>query len=173
VLFLLLVVPIPDPLLNWIIRLLQQGSTEVAYRIFEALRVPVFRQGFLLSVPGVTIEVAKECSSIRSSMALLITCLIAAHLYLRTWWKACFFVLLSLPLSLIKNGTRIATLTLLSLYVNPDFLRGGLHRDGGFVFFLLALLMLWPVFIALERSDRPRASSFSAPQTGSEAFHGD
>jgi len=157
-LFLLLMVPIPDPILDWVIYLLQQGSTEITYVIFRSLGVPVLRQGFLLSVPGVTIEVAKECSSIRSSMALLITCLLAARLYLRTWWKALLLVLLSLPLSVVKNGIRIATLTLLSVYVNPDFLRGDLHRDGGFVFFFLALLILWPVFVALEKSERPPIS---------------
>lgn len=167
---LLLMVPFPDPVLDWIIHLLQQGSTEITYLIFRALGVPVLRQGFVLSVPGVTIEVAKECSSIRSSMALLITCLLAAHLYLRTWWKALLFVLLSAPLSVIKNGVRIATLTLLSVYVNPDFLRGSLHRDGGIVFFFLALLMLWPVFVALEKSDRPSANSPTAARTRSEAF---
>jgi hypothetical protein len=48
---------------------------------------------------------------------------------------------------------------LLSLYVNPDFLRGDLHRDGGFVFFLLALLLLWPIFAYLERSERPSTVS--------------
>jgi exosortase len=161
-LFLLLMVPLPAPLLNWIIQLLQQGSTQVAYYMFRAVGVPVFRQGFLLSVPGVTIEVAKECSSIRSSMALLIICLLAAHLYLRTWWKGLLFVLLSLPLSVIKNGIRITTLTLLSLYVNPDFLWGNLHRKGGFFFFFLALLMLLPVFIALEKSDRPNPGNSPA-----------
>jgi exosortase len=155
-LFLLLMVPIPDPVLDRIIYMLQQGSTEITYLIFRSVGVPVLRQGFLLSVPGVTIEVAKECSSIRSSVALVITCLLAAHLYLRTWWKGLILVLLSLPLSVIKNGIRIATLTLLSVYVNPAFLRGSLHRDGGFVFFFLALLMLWPVFVALEKSERAR-----------------
>lgn len=159
--FLLLMVPIPDPALDEIIRLLQQGSTEIAWLLFRALQVPVLRQGFVLAVPGLSIEVAKECSSIRSSMALLITCILAAHLYLRTWWKALLFVLLSLPLSVIKNGIRIATLTLLSVYVNPDFLSGNLHRDGGFVFFFLALLALWPIFALLEKSDRPRAQSSS------------
>jgi exosortase/archaeosortase family protein len=104
-------------------------------------------------------EVAKECSSIRSSMALLIICLLAARLYLRTWWKGLLFVLLSLPISVIKNGIRITTLTLLSVYVNPDFLRGDLHYKG-FLFFFLALLMLLPVFIALEKSDRPTASDW-------------
>jgi exosortase len=155
-LFLVLMIPIPDPILNRIIYLLQQGSTEITYLIFRSVGLPVLRQGFFLSVPGVTIEVAKECSSIRSSMALVITCLLAAHLYLRTWWKALLLVLLSLPLSIIKNGIRIATLTLLSLYINPDFMRGNLHRDGGFVFYLLALLMLWPVFVSLEKSERPK-----------------
>jgi exosortase len=169
-LFLLLMVPIPDPALNWIIRLLQQGSTEIAYLIFRSLGIPVLREGFLLSVPGVTIEVAQECSSIRSSVALVITCLLAAHLYLRTWWKGLLLVLLSLPLSVIKNGIRVSTLTLLSLYVNPGFLHGRLHHEGGFVFFFLALLMLWPVFAALEKSDRTKFSPPALARTGSEAF---
>jgi exosortase len=157
-LFLLLMIPIPDPALDKIVYLLQRGSTEVAYLIFKTLQVPVLRQGFVLSVPGVTIEVAKECSSIRSSMALVITCMLVAHLYLRTWWKVLLFVLLSVPLSVIKNGFRIATLTLLSVCVNPDFLSGNLHRRGGFVFFFLALLAMWPVFVVLEKSEHCIAS---------------
>jgi len=163
-LFLFLMIPLPDPVLDRVTYLLQRGSTEMTVLVFKTFGVPVFRQGFLLTVPGITIEVAKECSSIRSSIALVITCLIAAHFYLRTWWKALLFVLLSLPLSVVKNGIRIATLTLLSLYVDPDFLRGSLHRDGGFVFFLLALLMLWPVLVGLERSDRRAAHPSTASQ---------
>lgn len=158
-LFLLLMVPLPDAVLNRTIHALQEGSTEIAYLIFQAVGVPVARHGFLLTVPGVTIEVSKECSSIRSSMALFITCLLAAHLYLRTGWKTLVLVLLSLPLSIIKNGIRITTLTLLSIYVNPSFLTGSLHRDGGFVFFLLALLLLFPIFLWLARTEKLRASS--------------
>ncbi len=155
-LFLLLMVPVPDPILNWIINALQEGSTEIAYLIFQAVGTPVLRHGFQLSLPTVTIEVAEECSSIRSSMALFITCLLASHLYLRTGWKKLVLVLLTLPLSLIKNGVRIATLTLLSIYVDPGFLTGRLHHEGGFVFFFLALLLLLPVFLWMERSDHPR-----------------
>jgi exosortase len=157
-LFLLLMVPIPDVILDKIILDLQEGSTEIAYLVFQAVGIPVLRHGFLLSVPGVTIEVAKECSSIRSSVALFITCLLAAHLYLRTGWKMFLLVVLCFPLSILKNGVRIATLTLLSIYVDPSFLTGKLHRDGGFVFFFLALLILWPVFLWMEKSDEPRSS---------------
>jgi exosortase len=152
-LFLLLMVPLPDATLAWTIQLLQQGSTEVAYLLFKLLGVPVLRQGFILSVPTVTIEVAVECSGIRSSVALLITCLLAAHFYLRTSWKILLFILLVIPLTVIKNGIRIATLTLLSIYVDPSFLHGNLHRDGGFVFFFLALVLLLPVLLLLEKSE--------------------
>jgi exosortase len=158
-LFLLLMIPLPERFLNWTIELLQRGSTEISYLLFNLVGVPALKQGFVISVPGISIEVAAECSGIRSSLALLITCLLAAHLYLRTPWKIAVFILLVLPLSIIKNGIRIVTLTLLSLYVDPRFLTGSLHRDGGFVFFLLALLLLFPVFLALERSEGHRLGS--------------
>ncbi len=140
-------------LLGWTIYFSQCGSTSVAYFLFRALGVPVLRQGFLLTVPGVTIEVAKECSGIRSSMALFITCVVAAHVFLRTPWKKLLFVLLAFPLALLKNGVRIVTLTLLSIYVDPSFLTGRLHQQGGFIFFLLALAILAPVLKLLEKSE--------------------
>jgi exosortase len=157
--FLLLMVPLPEHALAQTIYFLQSGSTDIAYFIFRTLGVPVLRNGFFLTVPGVTIEVATECSGIRSSVALFITCLLAAHLFLRTPWKKLVFVLLAFPLALIKNGIRIATLTLLSIYVDPSFLTGSLHHKGGFVFFLLALAILAPVLLLLEKSERPHSTS--------------
>jgi exosortase len=158
-LFLLLMIPLPPTFLERTIYLLQQGSTQVTYLLLRAIGVPVLRQGFVLAVPSVTIEVAQECSGIRSSVALLITCLLASHLFLRTKWKMLVFVLLAFPLAILKNGIRITTLTLLSIYVDPAFLRGDLHRDGGFVFFVLALLILFPVFLLLEKSDKPQRAA--------------
>ena len=152
-LFLLLSIPVPDELLDRIIYALQAGSTAISYFIFQAVGTPVVRQGFLLSVPGVTIEIAKECSSIRSSIALLITCLLAAHLYLRTAWKIILFVALAMVVSVVKNGIRIATLTLLSIHVDPGFLTGKLHQRGGFVFFLIALAILYPILLLLQKSE--------------------
>lgn len=162
-LFLFLMVPWPQPVLSRVIYLLQEGSTEIALLLFKAVGVPVLRNGFLLSVPGVTIEVAQECSSIRSSVALFITCLLAARYTLRATWRVLTFVVLALLFSVVKNGIRIATLTLLSIYVNPSFLYGSLHRDGGILFFILALMMLWPVLVYLQRSEVSDHSRLSAP----------
>jgi len=172
-LFLLLMVPLPPAVLEHSIYLLQQGSTEIAYLLFKAVGVPVLRQGFILAVPGVTIEVARECSGIRSSVALFITCLLAGHLFLRTTSRMFVFVLLAFPLAIIKNGIRIATLTLLSVYVDPGFLTGRLHHEGGFVFFLLALALLFPVLLLLQKSESTAKPSVVVSDETKSGFAGE
>lgn len=149
--FLLFAIPIPQGLLDRLVFYLQWGSTAIAHRLFEIAGVPVMQHGFVLYLPGLTIEVAKECSSIRSSIALVITCLLAGYLFLRSPGKRLALVLLALPLSVFKNGVRIVTLSLLSIYVNPAFMTSDLHRDGGFLFFLLALAILYPLFRWFEK----------------------
>jgi exosortase len=170
-LFLLLMVPLPSAVLDSTIYYLQSGSTEIAYLLFRLVGVPVLREGFILHVPHQSIEVAKECSGIRSSVALFITCLLAAHLFLRTKWKMLVFALLAIPLAIIKNGIRITTLTLLAAYVDPRFLTGSLHHDGGFVFFFLALAILAPILLALQRSEKnPRGRDVAGPLKIEDAF---
>ncbi len=153
-LFLFLMVPIPDFFLNRAIFWLQTGSAEVSDVLFQLAGVPVLRTGFIFALPGVTIEVAKECSGIRSSLALLITSLLAGYLFLRSGWTKAVLTLATLPLLVVKNGIRIVTLSLLSVYVDPRFLSGSLHRDGGIVFFLLAVVILAPVLRLLQKSER-------------------
>lgn len=152
-LFLLLMVPIPNFLLDRIIFLLQQGSAWIAGVLFDIAGVPVLREGLVFHLAKVSIEVAKECSGIRSSMALFIVALLVAHFRLRSFWNKLFFVAFGLFLMILKNGVRIATLTLLAVYVNPDFLFGRLHHQGGVVFFVLALLLLLPLLFFLQRNE--------------------
>ena len=129
-------------------------SAEASYALFQLFGVPVLRIGFIFSLPGVSIEVAKECSGIRSSLVLVIMSLLAGHLFLRSVWTKAVLTLATLPLLVVKNGIRIVTLSLLSIYVDPSFLTGSLHHQGGIVFFLLALVLLAPVLRLLQQSDR-------------------
>jgi exosortase len=153
---LLLVVSFYTPV--WMIHLLQRGSTEIAYLVLKVLALPIIRYGFFLSVHGVTISGVAECGSIRSTMALFVLCILAARYWLRNPWKAVLFVSLSLPVSVIQNGMRIATLELGRLHTNWEFVQKILQRGGGVVFFLVGVLMMWPILIWLKRLDRPAAA---------------
>lgn len=154
-LFLFLMAPLPDPLQNQAIYYLQKGSADIAGWIFDLTGVPALRDGFIFRLAHVSIEVAAECSGIRSSMALLILALLVGHLFLRTLWKQALFVAVGLVIMVVKNGIRIATLTILAQYVDPGFLTGRLHHEGGVVFFLIGLLLLFPVFWLLRLGERP------------------
>jgi exosortase len=151
--FLFFAVPIPDFLLQRIIYWLQSGSARIAEVLFEISGAPVLREGFVFRLPKMSIEVARECSGIRSSMALLILALLVAHFAFRPIWKKLTFVFAGLCMMLIKNGIRIASLTLLANYVSPSFLLGPLHHQGGIVFFLIGLGLLIPVFRALRKGE--------------------
>jgi len=152
-LFLFLMVPIPDFLLHRTITWLQAGSAEVSHVLFQLAGVPVLRTGFTFSMPGATIEVAEECSGIRSSLALLVTSLLIGHLTLRSIWAKAALILATLPVLIIKNGIRIATLSILAIYVDPRFLDGNLHHRGGIVFFIFALAFLALFLWFLKKSE--------------------
>jgi exosortase len=152
--FLLLAIPIPDLFLGKIIYWLQAGSAAIAELLFNLSGAPVLRQGFVFRLPKMSIEVAQECSGIRSSLALLILALLVAHFSFRPFWKKLAFLAAGLCMMLVKNGIRIATLTLLANYVNPAFLTGKLHRQGGIVFFLIGLALLLPVYWALRKGEQ-------------------
>ena len=152
-LFLLLMVPLPDSVLEPVIYALQAGSAWVTSTLFELLRVPYLREGFVFHLARVDIAIARECSGIRSSMVLLVLALLIAHFQLKSLAAKALFVITGIFMMILKNGIRIATLTLLAMYVDPRFLSGSLHQRGGVVFFVLALLLLLPVLSFLRRGE--------------------
>ncbi len=156
VLFLLFMIPIPSLLLGWIVALLQHGSAEVAYQAFQLSGTPVYREGEFFSLPGLNVQVAPECSGIRSSLALVITAVVAGRMMLRSGWSRVLLVLAAVPITIFKNGLRIATLCLLTIHADRGFLVGDLHTRGGYPFFLLALAFLVPILWLLRRSEKKR-----------------
>lgn len=154
-LMLLFMVPIPEVMLSKIIHALQQGSGEGVAILFKLTGTPYHREGLAFMLPKTTIEIAPQCSSIRSSLALLIGCLLAGHLMLRTVSRKFILILVAIPMAMLKNAIRIVTLSLLAIHVDMGYLVGGdLHRRGGIVFFALTLLLLFPVLWALRKSEK-------------------
>jgi len=158
--FLLWMVPIPSIVLDRIVTVLQKGSTLSAQGLFSMFMVPVVREGTILHIPGLGLEVAPECSSIRSSLMLLVTTMVLAHVFLRTPWRKALVVLIALPLSVAKNGLRIFSIGMLTTRVDPSFLTGRLHRNGGIIFFLIALGV---IFVALWWLRRSESAATTAP----------
>jgi exosortase len=151
--FLLWMVPLPRFILDPLVSLLQQGSTASAHLFFAAAGIPVEQTGTLVHIPGLTLEVAPECSSIRSSMMLLVTTMFIAQLLLVSSWRKVVLVAAAVPLSVLKNGLRIFALGTLATKVDPGFLTGRFHRQGGIIFLLIALAGIFLLLWALRRGE--------------------
>lgn len=156
-LFLYFMVPIPGPLAHGLRVALQQGSAEAAYVMFKLTGTPVFRDGLSFCLPGLTIQVAEECSGIHSSLVLLITSLVAGHLFLKKTAGRLLLVVLVLPLCLIRNGFRIVSVSWLTINLDPGIIDGPLHHRGGPVYFILSLGVLVAILWGLRRFERRRS----------------
>jgi exosortase len=144
--FLVFMVPLPDAAVNWLRIASVRASASAAQLLFSISGVPVSQDGVVLSIPGLTLEVAKECSGIHSSWVLFISSLLTSHLFLRTRWRRIVLVAFVIPLGILRNGFRILVIGLLGVYVGPYMVDSPIHHHGGPLFFALSLI---PLFILL------------------------
>jgi exosortase C (VPDSG-CTERM-specific) len=152
--FLLLMVPFPTTFVSFVDTFLQYGSVSVALVLFDLFGTPVFHQGLTLQLPTITLEVAPECSGIHSSLALLITSLVAGYLFLNSYWKRALLALVVIPLALLRNGFRVFVIGELCVHIGPEMINSYIHRHGGPIFFAVSLVPFSIILYLLIRSDR-------------------
>ena len=151
--FLFLFIPLPDFAVFYLETGSKLASAEAAHWFFKATGTPVFRDGNVFQLPGVVIEVAQECSGIRSSLVLSIASILAANLFLTSPWRRIAVVALVIPLGIIRNGFRILVIGLLCVHVGPQMIHSVIHKRGGPLFFALSLPVLFFFIWLLRRGD--------------------
>ncbi|HEY6290581.1 MAG TPA: exosortase/archaeosortase family protein [Terriglobia bacterium] len=167
ILFSVLIVPLPPRLLDSASLILQKASCQLTFLLMTLAGTPVLQKGFVLSTPGGGIEVAAQCSGIRSTLGLLIGSLVASHLFLRSTWKKTALAFSVVPVSVFKNALRIVTLYWLGVHTDEHFLTGALHRYGGIPFSVLSLGVLGPLLWALRKSEALPRLAVSRDNLGS------
>lgn len=154
--FLIFMVPLPAAVVGGIESFLQSGSAAVAQGFFRLAGTPFLQDGLVFQLPGITIQIARECSGIHSSLALFITSLLASYLLLRTPWKRAVFILAVIPLGILRNGFRVFTIGELCVHIGPHMVDSPIHHKGGPIFFVLSLLPLGLLLVLLYKSERAR-----------------
>ena len=153
--FLIFMVPLPDAAVRSLELASVQASADVAAWFFSITGTPAFRNGVVFKLPTIVIEVARECSGIRSSWVLFITSLVASHMLLTSTWRRAVLVAFVIPLGIVRNGFRILVIGLLCVHIGPDMIDSVIHHRGGPIFFALSLIPLFLLLIWLRRSESP------------------
>jgi exosortase C (VPDSG-CTERM-specific) len=152
--FLIFMVPLPDAAVDWLEKASVLASAEAAAMYFNIAGTSLVRHGTVFELPGIVIQVGQECSGIRSSWVLVITSLLASHLFLRSPWRRLVLVAFVIPLGILRNGFRILVIGLLCVHVGPHMIDSPIHRRGGPIFFALSLIPLFLLAWWLRHGDQ-------------------
>jgi len=153
--FLALIAPLPVFLAAAIETFLQHASAAAAGFFFQLSGMPVFQRNDLdFQLPGMRIEVARQCSGLHATLALFITSLPAGYLGLRSPWKRAALSLAAIPIGIVRNGFRVFVIGQLCVRIGPEMIDSYIHRTGGWIFFLLFLTPFLALLLLLARSER-------------------
>ena len=137
--FLLFAIPLPTLIYNEIVFPLQFIASKFATSVLEMLNLfPIMREGNVLIMPGMRLEVVEACSGIRSLMSLLALAAGYGYLAEKSVPVRWFLVLAMVPLAIISNGTRVMITALMTNYIGPQAAEGFMHEFSGWVIFVVA-----------------------------------
>jgi exosortase len=148
--FLLLMIPIPRILFNQITSPLQTLASITASQLLPLLGVPVFREGNIIRLPTMSLEVAEACSGIRSLMSLATLAIIYGHLMEPRNSVRVALAFASLPIAVIANSLRIVGTGLIVQYWDPEKAEGFFHLFSGWLVFVVSLLLLFLIHRILQ-----------------------
>ena len=157
--FLLLMIPIPAILFNQITFPLQIFASKIASTLLPWMGVPVLREGNVIRLPAMALEVAEACSGIRSLLSLVTLAIIYSYLMEKRIWVRIMLAFASIPIAVAANSLRIVGTGLLVQYWDASKAEGFFHVFSGWLIFILSLMFLFGLHhlvlrLSPERSER-------------------
>jgi len=143
--FLIFMIPIPAIIFNQITFPLQILASKIASALLPIFHVPVWREGNIIHLAPIDLEVAEACSGIRSLVSLLTLSVIYGYLTEKRVWVRIALAVASLPIVVAANSLRIVGTGLAVQYWDVDKAEGFFHLFSGWLIFVAALAMLYLV----------------------------
>ena len=145
ILVLLLAIPIPAVIFNQITFPLQLLASRMASVLLPLFGVPVLRDGNIIRLASMQLEVAEACSGIRSLMSLFAVAIFYGYFLERSTARRVVLALASIPIAVFANSARIVGTGLCVQYWNPDKAVGFFHEFSGWLMFIVSLCCLYLV----------------------------
>ena len=138
-LVLLLAIPIPSIVFNEITLPLQMLASKLASALLPLFGVPLLREGNVIELPAIKLEVAEACSGIRSLMSLFTLSIFYGYFLEKSFLRRTVLALASIPIAIAANAVRILGTGLCVQFWDPDKALGFFHEFSGWVIFLISL----------------------------------
>lgn len=145
--YLLTSIPLPGFLYAGLSSQLQLWSSALGVGVLQLVGVTAFREGNVIDLGPVQLQVVEACSGIRYLLPLTSLALLCAYLFKDRMWKRVLLVFSSIPISILVNGFRIGMIGVLVEWDGPGAAEGFSHLFEGWVLFMasfgLLILEMW------------------------------
>lgn len=167
--FLILMIPLPNLILQKITFPLQMLATQLATGMLRAVGIVVYRQGNIINLANVPpLEVAKACSGIRSLLSLLALAIIYGYLMERRIWVRIVLACAAVPIAVFANSFRIFGTGVLVEIWDPDRAMGFFHEFQGWLIFVVSLVLLFGVHSLINLIWKPTPGGTVDPAPSAE-----
>jgi exosortase len=141
-LFLFLMVPLPQSLVNVIAFPLQLIAADLAVVWLHWLSIPALREGNIIHLASTPLFVAEACSGLRSLMALGTLAVVFAYFFRKRMLERVVIVLSAIPIAILVNAFRVALTGYLTHNLGEQAAEGMIHQMEGLFTFGLAFALL-------------------------------
>ncbi|MFK8017444.1 MAG: exosortase A [Gammaproteobacteria bacterium] len=132
------------PFGDFVIPTLMRFTAWFVVEAVELSGIPVYREGYMLSIPRGDFEVAKACSGIRYLIASVSLGTFFAYLTYRTLGRRLVFVAMAILLPILANGLRAYGIVMIAHFTNMQHAVGVDHLIYGWLFFgVLMFILFW------------------------------
>ena len=150
--FLIFMFPAPMAFISIVSFPLKMFAAKIGVGITSLLGIPVFLEGFNISIPAGNLIVGNPCSGLRSLITFLALGALYAYLTNLPLVRKWILFITSIPIALLSNIIRIPILILVSNYwgleaATPDTL---VHTGSGILVFVLGFFLLLSTAKLLE-----------------------
>jgi len=166
---LFLMIPIPQIVLQNVTFPLQILASKLATGLLREIHVPVLREGNVITIAAMKLEVVAACSGIRSLLSLVTLAVIYGYLMEQRPWVRAVLACSAVPIAVLANGFRIFGTGLMGQYWGPEKAEGFFHSFSGWLIFVVSLIMLFALHGLITRIWKVEGSKGQPASSGTPA----
>lgn len=139
--FLFFMVPIPYTIYDALALPLRGLVSFIATEGLKVCGLPVIREGNIIIMPNISLEVVEACSGMRSLVSLMALGTAYAFLFLKGAWRRAALIVSTIPIAVITNVARVFITGVLARHLGSVAAEGFFHDFAGFAVFAVALVL--------------------------------
>lgn len=159
----LLAVPIPSIIFNQVAFPMQLAASDLAASAIRALGIPALREGNLIELPRLKLQVVEACSGIRSLVALISLAAVYGYFLEPSRLKRVILLLSAFPVAVLANAVRVALTAVVADRRGPAAAEGFLHAFSGALVFAVAAAIIFLLHGLLKLPSRGRSKRREEP----------